>query len=155
MIERMTGWWRERSQREQMLLGTMIALFVAVFGWLAVLRPLNAGLTQARENNAAALARLERVRSDALALKEGRAYATDTAQAIVGRTASEAGFSPTRLDPQAGGRVIVGFASSKPVALFKWLQTLDAQGVFVEQIGLRPNSDATLAVDATFKARAK
>ena len=34
MIERMTGWWRERSQREQMLLGTMIALFVAVFGWL-------------------------------------------------------------------------------------------------------------------------
>lgn len=155
MMERMTDWWRSRSQREQILLGTMIALFIVVFGWLAVLRPLDAGLARAREDNAAALARLERVRGDALALKSGKIFATDTAQAIVSRSANEAGFTPTRLDPQAEGRVIVGLASAKPVALTKWLQALDAQGVFVEQIGLRPNSDATLAVDATLRARAK
>jgi len=155
MMDRMTDWWRGRSQREQILLGTMIALLIVVFGWLAVLRPLDAGLARAREDNATAIARLERVRSDALALKAGKAFAVDTAQAIVSRSASETGFTPTRLDPQAGGRVIVGLASAKPIALTKWLQALDAQGVFVEQIGLRPNSDATLAVDATLRARAK
>lgn len=155
MMDRMTDWWRGRSQREQILLGTMIALFIVVLGWLAVLRPLDAGLARAREDNATALARLERVRSDALALKSGKAFATDTAQSIVSRSANEAGFTPTRLDPQAEGRVIVGLASAKPVALTRWLQALDAQGVFVEQIGLRPNSDATLAVDATLRARVK
>lgn len=155
MMERLTGWWRGRSQREQILLGTMIALFIIVFAWLGILRPLDKGLAQARADNATALARLERVRSDALALKSGKVFATDTAQAIVSRSANEAGFTPTRLDPQAEGRVIVGLASAKPVALTKWLQTLDAQGVFIEQIGLRPNSDATLAVDATLRVRAK
>jgi general secretion pathway protein M len=155
MMDRMTGWWQERDRREQVLLGIMFALFILVFGWLAVLRPLDGGLVRAREENAEAISRLERVRSDALSLKAGKAFANDTAQAIVSRSANEAGFTPTRLDPQAGGRVIVGLASAKPVALVKWLQALDAQGVFVEQIGLRPNSDATLAVDATLKARVK
>jgi len=155
MIDRMTEWWRGRSQREQILLGIMIVLLVAVFGWLAILRPIDAGLARARDENALAMARLERVRSDATALKSQKAFAADTAQAIVSRSANEAGFTPTRLDPQAGGRVIVGLASAKPVALVKWLHALDAQGVFVERIGLRPNSDATVAVDATFRARTK
>lgn len=155
MMERMTGWWRGRSQREQILLGMMIALFAAVFVWLGILRPLGKGLAQARAENATALARLERVRTDAAALKSERPFAADSAQAIVSRSANEAGFAPTRLDPQTEGRVIVGLASAKPVALTRWLQALDAQGVFVEQISLRPNSDATLAVDATLRARTK
>lgn len=155
MMERLFGWWRGRSQREQALLGIMIGLFIVVFGWLLVLRPLDSGLAGARADNAIAIAQLERVRSDATALKSGRAFAAETAQALVSRSASEAGFTPTRLDPGAEGRVLIALASAKPVALGKWLQALDAQGVFVEQISLRPNSDATLAVDATLRARAK
>ena len=155
MMGQLTEWWRERSQREQVLLGIMIALFLAVFGWLAILRPIGAGLATAKSDNAIAIERLERVRRDASTLKTKMAFASDTAQAIVSRSANEAGFSPTRLDPQSGNRVIVALSSAKPVALIKWLRSLDGQGVFVEQISLRPNSDTTLAVDATLRARVK
>ena len=155
MIERLIGWHSGRSPREQRLLGIMMALLVIVIGWLGVLRPLDTGLAQARADQELAIIRLERVRSDVLALKTGGTAATDSAQALVSRLADQAGFSPTRLDPGAEGRVLTGLASAKPVALTRWLEALDAQGVFVEQISIRPNSDATLAVDATFRARAK
>lgn len=155
MMGQLTDWWRGRSQREQILLGIMIALFLIVFGWLAILRPIEAGLATAKKDNALAVERLERVRRDASALKSKMVYAADTAQAIVSRSANEAGFSPTRLDPQPGNRVIIALSSAKPIALIKWLKALDAQGVLVEQISLRPNSDTTLAVDATLRARVK
>lgn len=155
MMGQLTDWWGKRSQREQILLGIMIALFLAILVWFVVLRPIEAGLAEAKRENALAVEKLERVRGDASALKVKMAFATDTAQAIVNRSANEAGFSPTRLDPQSGNRVIVALASAKPVALIKWLRTLDAQGVFVERISLRPNSDTTLTVDATLRARAK
>lgn len=155
MIERLTMWWRERSQREQALPGVMILLFGVVVGWLGVIRPLDDGLAQARADNEAAIARLERVRGDAAALETAGTRATETAQALVSRFASEAGFTTTRLDPGADGRVLTGLVSAKPLALSRWLETLDAQGVFVEQISIRPNSDATLSVDATFRARSK
>jgi general secretion pathway protein M len=155
MMERSVTWWNERSQRERILIGIMTTLFAVVVGWIAVLRPLDNGLAKARADNALAIVRLERVRSDAQSFKAGKPFAADTAQALVNRMASEAGFTPTRMDPGTDGRVVIGLASAKPVALTKWLQALDAQGVFVEQISLRPNSDATLAVDATLRARAK
>lgn len=155
MMERGVTWWNERSRREQILLGIMAALFAVVLGWLAVLRPLDDDLAKARADNALAVARLERVRADAQSFKAGKPFAGDTAQALVNRMAGEAGFTPTRMDPGTDGRVVIGLASAKPVALTKWLQALDAQGVFIEQISLRPNSDATLAVDATLRAREK
>lgn len=155
MIERLKAWYDDRSSREQVLLGVMMAFLVIVIGWLAILRPLESGLTQARGDHEMAIARLKRVRSDALAFESGRTAPTASAPALVSRLADEAGFSPTRLDPGSEGRVLTGLASAKPVALGRWLAALDAQGVFVEQISIRPNSDATVAVDATFRARAK
>ena len=155
MMERWTSWWQGRSQREQVLVSIMVALFLAVFCWLAILQPIEKGLATARQDNGLAMERLERVRRDASALKAKMVFATDAAQAIVSRSANEAGFTPTRLDPQSGNRVIIALPAAKPVGLIRWLKSLDAQGVFVEQISLRPNSDMTLAVDATLRARVK
>lgn len=155
MIERVQGWYRHRSSREQILIGIMMTLLALVLGWLAILRPLQAGLAQARANNEMAVLRLERARGDALALQSGGTVPGDAAQTLVKRLAEQAGFSPTRLDVQAEGRVLTSLASAKPVALTRWLEALDTQGVFVEQISIRPNSDATVAVDATLRARAK
>ena len=155
MIEQLKSWYRDRSTREQRLLGIMMTLLFAVIGWIAILRPINAGLEQANANNELAVARLERVRGDALALEAGGPVATESPQSLVSRLAGEAGFSPTRIDPGSDGRVLIGLASAKPIALTRWLEALDAQGVFVEQISIRPNSDATLAIDATLRARTK
>jgi general secretion pathway protein M len=52
MMGQFTDWWRGRSQREQILLGIMIALFLIVFGWLAILRPIEAGLAAAKKDHA-------------------------------------------------------------------------------------------------------
>lgn len=154
-MERLTAWWGERSEREQILLGIMTALLLIVIGWLAILRPLDNRLAQARIDNETAYVRLERVRSDAAALQSGGSVTREPVQALVKRLAEEAGFAPNRLDPGAEGRVTIGLASAKPIALMKWLQALDAQGVFVDQISIRSNSDATLAIDATLRARSR
>lgn len=155
MIERFRAWLESRSSREQVLLGIMAALFVVVIGWFAILHPLNSGLAAARIEHGAAITRLGRVRNDAQAMKTGTVIAADSAQLLVSRSADSAGFSPARLDPGAGGRVLTGLTSAKAVALTQWLEALDAQGVFVEQINIRPNSDATLAVDTVLRARTK
>ena len=155
MIEQLKNWYRERSAREQRLLGVMMALLLAVFGWIAILRPINSGLELSKANHELAVERLERVRGDALALESGGPVVTEAPQTLVSRLAGEAGFSPTRVDPGAEGRVLIALASAKPIALNRWLEALDAQGMFVEQISIRPNSDATLAIDATLRARAK
>ena len=155
MIENLMRWYRDRSAREQMMLCVMMALLVAVIGWIGILRPVNAGLELSKANHELAIARLERVRGDALALESRGAVVSEPAQAVITRLATDAGFSPTRIDPGADGRVLFALASAKPIALNRWLEALDAQGIFVEQISIRPNSDATLAVDATLRARTK
>ena len=51
--------------------------------------------------------------------------------------------------------VVTGQLEPLPITRLHWLEVLNAQGIFVEQISIRPNSDATLAVDATLRARTK
>ena len=155
MMEKINAWWLDRSEREKILLGVMGALAALVLGWLLLVRPLGTALADARTRQDAAIARLERVRADAEALDEGGAALNESAHAFINRSAADAGFVPTRLDPGANGSVMLGLSSAKAVALSKWLQTLETQGVHVEQITIRPNSDATLSVDATLKARPK
>lgn len=154
MTAKLVAWWQERSEREQVMLAIMAVLAVLVFGWLLVVRPLGAALDNARAEQDAAIARLERVRAGAAMLDEAAAP-TGSAHALIARSAAEAGFVPTRLDPGSNGAVMLGLSSAKAVALSKWLKTLEEQGVHVEQITIRPNSDATLSVDATLKARAE
>lgn len=155
MSERFSAWWRDRSERERLMLAIMgAAVFVFIF-WLALWRPFHAAMDDAKAEHELAIARLERVKADAAVLKEDDAMPAEPAQTLVTRLAGEAGFTPTRLDPGAEGRVMLALPSAKPVALAKWIQLLEAQGVHVEQISLRPNSDATLSVDATLRARSK
>lgn len=148
-------WWRERSEREQVMLAIMAALAALVFGWLLIVRPLDMALSNARADQDAAIARLERVRAAAAMLDDTPDAPTESAHALIARSAAAAGFVPTRLDPGANGAVMLGLSSAKAVALSKWLKSLEMQGVHVEQITVRPNSDSTLSVDATLKARAE
>lgn len=153
MTEKFTHWWRERSEREQVMLAVMAMLAALVFGWLLVVRPLDAALANARAEQDAAITRLERVKTAAAALDEAGTPIDGSPHALIARSAAAAGFVPTRLDPGANGAVMLGLSSAKAVALSKWLKSLEAEGVHVEQITIRPNSDSTLSVDATLKAR--
>ena len=146
-------WWAGRSQRERVLLLVMLALALPILAWLLVLRPIDNALETARADHWAATTRLIQVRSDAGLLKSAAVSANETAQAIAARSASAAGFVPSRLDPTPDGKAMLSLPSAKPAALARWLEALDREGIIVETISMRPNSDATVAVEAVLRAR--
>lgn len=153
MTERFVQWWAGRSQRERALLIVMGALAVPVLLWLLFLLPLDRALENARTEHWAATQRLIQVRGDAEALKGASGAAREAARVIAERSAAAAGFVPSRLETATDGRVSLTLPSAKPAALSRWIAALDAEGLFVEAMSLRPNPDGTVAVDATFRAR--
>ncbi len=148
-------WWRDRSPRERGLLLVMVALMAFVLGWLLVVRPLSDALDAAKARHGAAV----------IALGEARARAgTDGApapapalpvDALVGRTAAEAGFAGARIAAQGPARATVAIDAARPQALFGWLARLEQGGLVVERLRARANSDRTLAVEATLQARGR
>lgn len=153
MTENIVQWWAGRSQRERVMLIVMLAIALPILAWLLILRPIDSALETARNDHWVATTRLIQVRSDAGLLKNTTAIANETAQAIAARSASAAGFVPSRLDPTPDGKAMLTLPSAKPAALARWLSALDREGVFVETITVRPNSDSTVAVEAVLRPR--
>lgn len=158
-IEPALLWWSGRSGRERFMLGVMGGLIVILLFWLAIIRPINTA-------NAAALQRLEtatiaagRVAAVAERVRQARAMSVPTLSSplpvAVGQAAETAGFTLSRLDAQGQDRVNIGISTARGPALFGWLAALGRQGVIVERITLRTNSDATLAVEGTLRVRAR
>jgi general secretion pathway protein M len=149
--------WDGRSERERWLLGVMFALIAAVLLIFAIILPIIDGLAAARE-------RLDRA-TIASGQVEARIAALDRAKrapvlplgtplaTIVNTTAGEAGFAPERASAQGEDRVAITIPAAKSTALFGWLATLDARGVFAETITVRRNADASLAAEAVLKRR--
>jgi general secretion pathway protein M len=157
MTESLRNWWAERSTREHWMLGTMFALIFVFFIWFAVVIPTINGLDRARARHAQAVVDLATVRSKAAALKSMLAKPAiplgAPIPAFVSQSAGEAGFTLSRADPVGTDSVAITIVSAKSAALFDWINALDARGIFVSQLSIRTNSDMTIAVEATFKAR--
>ena len=65
------------------------------------------------------------------------------------------GFTLSRLDPLDGDHVTIAISTARSPALFKWLGVLDNEGIIVDKLTLRPNSDATLAVEGVLRVRGR
>lgn len=147
MMADMKRLWTERSPRERWMLGIMIALFGAVILWLGVVRPVDAARLSARaamleaaDRNAAIRAKvamLKRLPSAAMAAERGV-----TLDQFVGQSAGEAGLALERAQAQGSDRIDIAIASVRPIALFSWLATLEAQGVRVETMRASPAATA-------------
>ena len=154
MMERMKSLWAERSAREQVMLGVMIALLAGVILWFGVAMPLDRAQIAARDDLRMATDRNSAVRA---AVKQLKALPR-TAQAagpiapidqLVGQSAGEAGLTLERAQAQGADRMDIAIASVRPVALFSWLATLEAQGVRVDTMSARPAPTAgSVAVQA-------
>jgi general secretion pathway protein M len=151
------NWWGERSPREQWMLGLMVATIAAFLVWFAVLMPLAKGLERARTRHNQAVVDLTTVRGKAAALKAIRAKPAPLLGAplptFISQSAGEAGFTLSRADPVGTNGVAIAIVAAKSPALFDWLNSLDARGIFVSGLTIRTNSDMTIAVDATLNAR--
>jgi general secretion pathway protein M len=157
MIARTRIWYVSRSLREQRLIAAMAALFVIVFVWLLVLRPLGDALADARERHDEAVLARAQAKAQAEALGSlrtaGGTRLTEPAETVIARAAAEAGFQLSRIQPDPGGTVSISIEAARPQALFGWVSQLESRGVVVSTFSATANADRTLAVQASFRGR--
>jgi general secretion pathway protein M len=159
MIAQALLWWSGRSERERILLAVMGGLIALLLFWLLVIRPLDAAQASARQRLDLATQAAGRVAAVADSVRQARRLPPASLSAAlptaVGEAAQGAGFTLSRLDAQGPDSVVIGISTARSPALFTWLAALRQQGVIVERLTLRTNSDATLAVEGTLRVRAR
>lgn len=154
MTDNLLLWWQGRSPRERGLLAIMFVLFAVVLGWLMVVRPLSDGLDAARTRHDTAVVALAEARSRA-DTSGRRVSAPLPIDSLIGRTAAEAGFAGARIAAQGPARASVTIDAARPQAAFGWLALLEGSGLVVERLHVQANSDRTLRVEASLRARAR
>jgi len=129
------------------MLGVMFALLAIVLLWFGVAMPLDRAQRSARETLLAATDRNAAVRVAVKQLKTLPREAATTGPAtpidqFVGQSAGEAGLTLERAQAQGSDRMDIAIASVRPVVLFSWLATLEAQDVRIDTMSARPSATA-------------
>lgn len=157
----MTGgapaWWRARTPRERRLLLVMFGLLALLAVWLLVIRPLSDALDRAQRRHGEAVTALAEARARSEAASGARARPASRpglpVEAMLGRTAAEAGFTGARIAGQGPGRATLAVDAARPQAFFAWVRLMERRGLAVESLRASANADRTLAVEAAFRAR--
>lgn len=159
MTEQLLLWWRGRTRREQGLLLVMLALATVLIGWLLVVRPLSDRIDEAQRRHGAALVALAEKRGEAEALRrlESRptVEATLPIDAMINRSAAEAGFTGARTVGQGPARATVAIDAARPQAFFAWVAELERSGLAVDRLRAQANSDRTLSAELVLRARSR
>ena len=157
MTRQLRFWWSLRTTREQRMLLAMAAAIAIVLAWLLIVRPLDDALADARARHARAV--LDRARAQAqadeiaLLQRGGPPPIQGVLATAIGQKANEAGFAKARVTPD-GKRVAIAIEAAKAQAVFGWIADLERRdGLVVDRLSARTNSDATIAVDATVRVR--
>lgn len=155
----LTAWWRERTRREQRMLLILGALFALVLAWLLVVRPLGDRLADARERHNEAVIALAEARAAAAAIgrleKARPAPLAGQVEQAVAQSATAAGFQLSRIQPEGPNRATLSIEAARPQALFGWVSEMEStRGMIVERLTATSNSDRTLSVQLTLRARA-
>ncbi len=152
------SWWRTRTVREQRLLLAMFAILAIVLIWLLIVRPLGDALSRARERHGAAAQAVAEARAQAALIRQLEQKAPAALglplDALISQSATEAGFPVTRVERDGAAIATFVSASVRPQAFFAWVEQMEsARGLVVERLSATTNSDQTLSVQVTFRAR--
>ena len=154
MTARLRQFWAGRSLREQRMLLVMVALFAIVIVGFGIIRPLINARVAAAERLDAATVELGQVRGAADMLRRtprtGPRKTVLNLSDTVAQSATAAGFTLANVGPQ-GDALRATIVSAKSPALFGWLRTLAQQGVLIDTLTIRTNTDSTLSMEATFR----
>jgi general secretion pathway protein M len=134
MIDRLRSAWDARSRREQIMLGVMAAVVVLVFGWFAVLAPLNGAVAGSETRLRKAADRFAQL--DAAAKAGGLPVTSgQPLNAVVDASAQAAGLTIDRRREEADGRLTVWLTGADPGLMMTWLTSLArAQGIAVSEM---------------------
>lgn len=149
----MIAWWKARARREQVLLGVLALLLLALAAWYGVWRPVAAFQHAAAERHAQAMrqrqavqALIARVKAAPASQGEVRPLAETVRQSL-----DAAGITAARLeaDPDGGLRVAIGGVAS--TQLLPWISTLQtAHGIVPRHLVVVKEGQGLLGLDATF-----
>ncbi len=151
MITTFLPWWRDRSVREQWLIGVMVLMLVVVIAWLGIIRPLGAAREAAAARRTTAIMALGDVSAMARGIRSAESRRSNSSVPLIelvsGR-ASEAGLTTERLEKGGDGRVTTRIAAIKSGALLCWIANLETRdGVVVDRLSITRNDDETVAAD--------
>ena len=152
MMQAVRTWWRERTGREQMLLGIMLVLAAGIIGWFGVVQPLRVARTDAAERLERANADLADITAKSTSIRtaeaRGRVDASSPLLESVRVRATDAEIPVDALVANGEGAVTLRIAAIKPAALLGWIADLEVRdGIAVDRLVLTPNADATVAAE--------
>ncbi len=160
MTKQFRLWWTLRTTREQRMLLAMGATIAVALAWLLIVRPVDDSLADVRARHARAVIDVAAARgqADQIAYLEKigpPALEMPLAAAITGK-AEAAGFAKARVTPDGANRVSIAVDAARAQAFFGWIADLERRdGLIVERLTVRTNSDATLAAEVTLRARSR
>lgn len=156
----MTGlrlWFAARSLREKRLLIVMVALAAVTLVWALIIRPVNDGLSNARERHQNAVIRLAetqaRVKAVAAIEQQHPSAIGAPLDVVIRDRANEAGFALTSVNADGPNRVQIAIATARPGALFGWIAQLESTGIIVESLATADNGDKTVSAQISFRVR--
>ena len=149
----MTIWWVDRSARERWLIGVMLPLVAALLAWLLIVRPLSDALDAAKARHANAALLLAEARARAHPPEASGPAVAGPVDAIVQRTAADAGFAAARVGARGPGRSSVALDAARPQALFGWVVQMESRGLVVERLRAQANADHSVAAEMTLRGR--
>ena len=156
MSERFRLWFAQRSLREKRLLIVMVALAAVTLVWALIIRPVNDGLSSARERHQDAVILLAdtqaRVKA-VTAIAQHPAPITAPLDTIIRDRANEAGFALTSVTADGPNRVQIAIATARPGALFGWIAQLESAGIIVESLATADNGDKNVSAQISFRVR--
>jgi general secretion pathway protein M len=145
----MIGWWRDRSLREQRLLGLLGIIVAALLLWFAVVQPFRRAYDAtiaARQNSARDLADVRAIADELARMPPIDARQSAGPLPAAARSAAEsAGFTPSRVEIQ-DEIVILTIDAARPQPFFAWVAGLRGKGLVVDRLNAHPNADNTLAI---------
>jgi general secretion pathway protein M len=160
MTEGFRRWLKSRTLREQRLVLAALALLAFVLLWLLIIRPLGDALSNARERHAEAAEALAEARGQAALIAQLERSAptgglAEPVDALMSRSATEAGFPITRLERDSPASATMVLGAVRPQAFFGWVGQMEGRGLIVERLSSTTNSDQTLAVQVTMRTRGR
>jgi general secretion pathway protein M len=157
MTDRFRLWFAARSLREKRLLIVMVALAAVTLVWALIIRPVNDGLSNARERHQDAVILLAetqaRVKAVAAIEQQHVTPIAGPLDTIIRDRANEAGFALTSVTEDGPNRVQIAIATARPGALFGWIAQLESAGIIVDSLATSDNGDKTVSAQISFKVR--
>ena len=151
-------WWRTRTLREQRLLLALAGIAAIVLAWLLVVRPLGDALSEAGERHGDAVVALAEAKAQAALItgmeQDEPVRLTSSVDMVVSQSAAESGFAISRIEREGPGQATIVMDTVRPQAFFGWIGQMEAdRGLVVDRLTATTNSDRTLSVQVTFRAR--